>query len=279
MRVKHDAIPGRYSYVSFKPVKTGEYHTFCTEYCGTNHWNMRAKLKVVSQTEFDAWLNDKSDELRAARVSPAERGQKHFVGKGCNSCHSLDGSRLVGPSLLGVHGKEREFEDGSKTVADENYIRTSILNPASKIVKGYPNAMVAYEGQLSEDELSDLIAFVKSLDESKAVVAEVAKPVEDLSKLSPTDRGFKIMTAKGCNACHSMDGTNLVGPSYKGLYGRTEKLADGSSVVADDAYIKESILNPSAKIVAGYQPVMPPYAGQLGDAEISDIIEYIKTLK
>lgn len=280
MRVKADVVPGRYSYVTFKPVKTGEYHTFCTEYCGTNHWNMRARLRVVSATEFDAWLNDRSEELRAARVSPAERGQLHFVNKGCNACHSLDGSRLVGPSFAGLYGSTREFADGTSAPADENYIRTSILNPAAQIVKGYPNAMIAFEGQITDDEITDLIAFMNALNTGAVEVPKPAEQkVEDLSKLAPPERGQKLITLKGCNACHSMDGNPLVGPTFKGLYGRSGKLADGQAYTADDAYIKESILNSAAKIVEGYQPLMPPYAGQVSDEEVADIIEYLKTIK
>ena len=91
--------------------------------------------------------------------------------------------------------------------------------------------------------------------------------------------GEKLYTSKGCNACHTLDGTKLVGPSFKALYGRDEKIADGSTVKVDDAYMRESILNPAAKIVEGYQNLMTPYQGKLKEREIVGLIEYIKTIK
>ncbi len=280
MRVKADVIPGRYTYVSFKPVRTGEYHTFCTEYCGASHWNMRAELKVVSQTEYDAWLNDKSAELRANSSSPAERGAAVFKAKGCTSCHSLGTNRIVGPGLAGIFGEEHELEGGATVKVDENYIKTSILNPAAQIRKGYPNAMTPFAGLVTDAEVDDLIALIKGLEKSAApATPEVAVAAVDLSKLTPAERGHKIMEGKACLGCHSVDGSALVGPTYKGIYGRKGKLADGSDYVADDAYIKESILNPTAKVVQGFAPAMPPYAGQLSDDDIKDITEYLKTVK
>jgi len=277
MRVKSDAIPGRFTYVTFTPVKAGNYHVFCTEYCGTGHSDMRAQLKVVSRAEYEAWFNEKT----SVQGTPAERGMQTFQEKGCNSCHPLNGTRLVGPSLLGIFGHEVEFEDGGKAIVDENYIKNSILNPASQIVKGYPNAMVSFEGQIEEGAINDLIAMIKSLDQAPEQTSEAAAVVEtakeDLSKLSPVERGQKIIQTKGCNACHSIDGSALIGPSYKGLYGRKAKLATGEEYIADDAYLKESIANPTAKVVEGFQPIMLPLG--LSDEEISDVIEYIKTLK
>lgn len=101
-----------------------------------------------------------------------------------------------------------------------------------------------------------------------------AKPEE-----ASSDYGQKLFTQYGCNACHSVDGARGIGPSIKGLYGRDESLADGSTVKADENYLKESILNPAAKIVAGYAPTMPAFQGQLDDVQVDSLIEYIKTLK
>jgi cytochrome c oxidase subunit II len=158
MRVKEDVYSGNYSYLWFQPTKIGEYHIFCTEYCGTGHSVMTRKLRVVSQEEYTDFLNDRAVE----ELSPLELGAQLYKQKACNTCHSLDGSKLIGPSFKGLYGKEnREMEDGSTVTADENYIRESILYPAAKIVKGYPNAMPAFEGQLSDDEIAALIAFIK----------------------------------------------------------------------------------------------------------------------
>lgn len=158
MRVKEDVYNGNYSYLWFQPNKLGEFHIFCTEYCGTGHSVMTRKLKVVTKEEYSDFLNDRVVE----ELTPQELGAQLYKTKACVTCHSLDGSRLIGPSFKGLYGKdEKEMEDGSKVLADENYLRESILYPAAKIVKGYPNVMPAFEGQLSEDEVAGLISFIK----------------------------------------------------------------------------------------------------------------------
>jgi cytochrome c oxidase subunit II len=142
MRTKVDAVPGLFTYQWFKPVKTGTQQVYCTEYCGTNHSNMLAKMHVVSRAEFDRWVAFKE------RVgSPAEEGRKTYTSLGCNACHSLDGSRLVGPSFLKVFGREGRLADGTSYVVDENYIRESILNPELKIVEGYSNVMPSFQSK------------------------------------------------------------------------------------------------------------------------------------
>jgi cytochrome c oxidase subunit 2 len=159
MRVKEDVYSGNYSYLWFQADKMGEYHIFCTEYCGTGHSVMTRKLKVVTKEEYSDFVNDRAVEV----LAPVELGAQLYKEKACLTCHSLDGSKLIGPSFKGLYGKENnEMEDGTVVVSDENYIRESILNPNAKIVKGYPrNAMPAFEGQLSDDEIAGLIAFIK----------------------------------------------------------------------------------------------------------------------
>lgn len=283
MRVKKDAVPGMYTYLTFTPTKTGEYPIFCTEYCGKDHSAMMAKLKVVSRAEYDRWLADNSAELAAQKMSPVELGRSIYSGKGaCKSCHSLDGSRLVGPSWLKLYQKKGKFSDGSEYSADENYLRESILEPNKHVVEGFaPNMMPAFAGQLSDAEITGVISFIRTLDGS-APVAAAAAPVAaavDTSKMSPPERGKHLFDTKLCVTCHSLDGSKIVGPTFKGLYGRKEKIQGAGEVSVDDSYIKESILNPTAKVVEGYPPAMPPYQGQLSDAEIADLIEYIKTVK
>lgn len=99
-----------------------------------------------------------------------------------------------------------------------------------------------------------------------------------LETMSPVDAGRKLFQVRGCLQCHSVDGSAKVGPSLLGVYGRSEAMADGSTVAADENYLRESILEPMAKVVAGYEPVMPTYQGRLKDAEITAVIEYLKTL-
>lgn len=288
MRVKMDVVPGRYTYLTFNPVRTGQYPVFCTEYCGQQHSGMLASLRVVAPAEYQTWLTDRSAELALASVPPSERGRALYSGKGCNACHSLDGTRLVGPSWLKLYDREEKMSDGSVIKADENYIRESIHEPLKHIVEGYQPVMPSYQGQLTDDEITSLIAFIKSLDGSQPATlpkpAALAKKEEaDWSKLSPAERGKRWVIQKAqpaCSSCHSLDGSKLVGPSFKGLYGAPQELEGGATVAADDAYLAESILNPMAKVVKGYAPAMPPvYASQLKEQDVKDIIEFIKTLK
>ena len=285
MRVKMDVIPGRYTYVSFKPIKTGEYNVFCTEYCGKDHWNMLAKLKVVSNAEYDNWLKDNSAELALAASSPAERGAELYMKNGCNACHSLDGAPSVGPTFLKLYGKEGKTTDGAAYKADHEYLQESILYSNKTIVEGYQAVMPAFEGQLNDDQIGDMIAFIKAQDgTSPAVEIEVDEEEDeaaavDRSSMTPVERGQLIYNEKICVTCHSLDGSKTVGPTFQGLYGRSGTLQGGESYTADDAYIKESILNPQSQVVKDYAPAMPPYAGQLSDEDIADIIEFLKTVK
>ncbi len=289
MRVKNDTLPNKYTYLWFRPIKTGVYQAYCTEYCGLEHWNMLTKLHVVSEAEYQRWLTDNSEEMAASRMNPVELGGKLYNEKGCNACHSLDGTPRVGPSLLKVFGKKEKLSDNTEVVVDENYIKDSLLNPNAQIVAGFPpNMMPSFTGQLDDQQIGALISFIKAQDGSKpveapkpasssaaaAVVAE--KPV---SEMTAVEYGQKVYNEKLCVTCHTIDGSPLVGPTFKGIYGRQGKLTDGTSYTADDAYIKDSIMNPAAQVVAGFPPAMPAMGGQLGDKEIAALIEYMKTLK
>lgn len=291
MRVKMDVLPSMYTWLWFQPIKTGTYQVFCTEYCGDNHSAMLAKLKVVSRAEYDRWINDRSEELLRAQMSPGKLGRKLYQERNCFTCHSLDGSKIIGPSFKGIWGKAEGLEGGKSAVVDENYIRESITHPNAAIVQGYgpTSLMPSYEGQLSDDEIAGLIAFIKDLDnilaEEKASGVTVAAPVVaavDLSKLSPEERGkahYSDAAKFMCVACHSIDGAPGAGPTFKGLYGKKGKLTDGSEYVADEAYITESIRNSQAKVVQGFAPAMPVFGDKFTDEEIKDLIAFIKSLK
>lgn len=160
-RIKQDAVPGMYTNVWFKAEKLGDFHIFCTEYCGTAHSGMLGKVKVVTQEEFDKWLEDES---KSSALPLAQRGEKIFQVKACGSCHSdKDASTKVGPSLFKKFGAQENLEGGSSVTVDENYVRESVLNPAAKIVKGFQPVMPSFQGQLEEAELNALIEYIKSL--------------------------------------------------------------------------------------------------------------------
>jgi len=279
MRVKKDAVPGMYTYVIFTPTRTGEFPAFCTEYCGTFHSRMLANVRVVSEAEFQRWKNDRTDELSRMALSPVELGRALYVDKGCNACHSLDGRDVIGPSFLNLYGSERKFTDGTSAIAEENYIRESILEPSKRVTVGFQDVMPAFEGQLSENEIQGLIAFIRSVDGSQPVEVEPA-PAEtvDLSELTPVERGEILYRDKICFTCHSLDGSSGIGPTFKDLYGKRARFTDGREYVADADYIRHSILEPAADIVEGYVNAMPSYQGQLSDEQIDDIIAFIQSV-
>lgn len=157
-RLKQDVLPDRYSTLWFEATQPGEYTIFCTEYCGTQHSGMVAKVVVHPRQEFEQWLQ----EAGVPEDMPLpELGARLYREKACFSCHSIDGSRGVGPTFKGLYGNERELEGGSRVIADENYLRESILQPGAKIVRGYPNVMPASYASLSEREVAALIEFIK----------------------------------------------------------------------------------------------------------------------
>jgi cytochrome c oxidase subunit 2 len=171
-RVKLDVFPNRYTTMWFQPTSEPELQpdvsmykdhlVFCTEYCGDGHSQMGAVIRVMPQADYDAWKNKPA--YNPDEDTPAEIGEILYFVKGCNACHSVDGSANVGPSWEGIFGQPRTFSNAPGiNAADENYIRESILDPAAKLVDGYPNQMVSYQGQLSEQEIDWLIAYIKSL--------------------------------------------------------------------------------------------------------------------
>ena len=164
-RIKQDVLPGRYVQEWFTPTKIGTFDIFCAEYCGTGHSAMRAKVVVLSPEAYDIWDKGvKVDEgAGVASLPPAELGEKIYKEKGCNACHSIDGSKIVGPSFKGIFGHQVELQDGSKVDVDENYIRQSIIEPQSQMVKGFPPVMPSFKGILSDSDVTAIIAYIKTL--------------------------------------------------------------------------------------------------------------------
>ena len=156
-RVKADAIPGRYSSVWFTATKPGEYHLFCAEYCGTKHSGMIGRVVVMEPTAYQAWLSGGAGEM-----SMSGRGQKAFEELACHTCHMTDASGR-GPSLQGLFGSQVKLADGGTAVADEAYLRESILNPQAKLVAGYQPIMPTFQGLVNEETLLGLIEYIKSL--------------------------------------------------------------------------------------------------------------------
>ena len=157
-RVKMDVVPGRYNTMWFRPTKPGRYHFFCSQYCGTNHAIMGGWVTVMEPSDYAAWLTGAS----MGEASPLASGEKLFTEKACITCHVANGTGRA-PSLNGLYGAHVLLADGSTVPADDAYIRESILLPAAKIVAGYQPLMPTFQGQLTEEQVIALTAYIKSL--------------------------------------------------------------------------------------------------------------------
>ena len=154
-RIKMDVVPGQYTSIWFEASKPGVYHLFCAEYCGTAHSRMVGRVVALPPTQYQEWL-------RSNRVaeSMATTGAQLFQQMGCAVCH---GAGSLAPPLEGVFGSSMQLQGGETVLADEAYMRESILHPRAKMVAGYAPIMPTFQGQLSEEELAQLVAYIKSL--------------------------------------------------------------------------------------------------------------------
>jgi cytochrome c oxidase subunit 2 len=156
-RTKADVVPGRYTNIWFEATKPGKYHLYCAEYCGLNHSGMGGWVYVMEQRDYDNWLAGNS-----GNQTPAQLGAELFNNKlACASCHQDQGGRA--PSVKGQFGKERKLVSGETVVMNEDYIRNSILNPQGQLVEGYQPIMPTYKGQVTEEQLVAIVAYIKSL--------------------------------------------------------------------------------------------------------------------
>jgi cytochrome c oxidase subunit II len=176
-RTKADVVPGRYTYLWFEPTKPGKYHLFCAEYCGLNHSGMGGYVYVMEQRDFDNWLSG-----NVSGQTPVEAGRDLFENKlGCASCHA-GGPAQRGAKLENVFNTEVKLVGGGTATANEDYIRNSILNPASQVVEGYQPIMPTFKGQVTEEQLNSLVAYIKSL--SPNVAATSAAPASGANAAS-----------------------------------------------------------------------------------------------
>jgi len=156
-RTKQDVLPGRYTTTWFQPTKAGKYHLFCAEYCGTKHSGMIGWIYAMEPKDYQNWLSGGGGE-----GSMAENGKKLFEQLACGNCHKDDNSGR-GPSLVGVYGKQQPLSGGGSVKVDEAYIRESILQPQAKVVAGFEPVMPTFQGLVSEEQVVQLVEFVKSL--------------------------------------------------------------------------------------------------------------------
>jgi cytochrome c oxidase subunit 2 len=170
-RVKSDMVPGREKMMWFLPQREGEYDLYCAEYCGLQHSYMQANVKVLSKEKYDQWYTDTTavTSTAAEGAAPGAAGLKIMLTQGCNACHSSDGTKIIGPSYLNLFGeKQVVIKDGKEitVTVDEEYIKRAIYDPNIEIVKGYPrDLMQSYKESLSDDDISKIIEYIKSLNE------------------------------------------------------------------------------------------------------------------
>ena len=160
-RTKKDVVPGRYSTLWFEATKVGEYHLFCAEYCGTQHSTMIGKVTVMEPEDYQNWLSG-----GVSGETMVQAGERQFKQLGCNTCHKeVSGGR--GPTLVGLYGKPVQMDNGETILADESYIRESILNPQAKIVHGFKPIMPTFQGQINEETLVQILTYIQSLGEAE----------------------------------------------------------------------------------------------------------------
>lgn len=271
-RSKMDAVPGLISSFWFTPTRTGEFDAACAEYCGIGHHTMRSRVVVDSEEDFANWLAQQptfSQTYSADAGGPVDpevaKGRALAEEGGCLGCHSVDGSPGAGPTWLGLYGKQETLDDGSTVTVDDAYLEEAIMDPGASVVEGYSAIMPA--GEFSDEELQAVIAYTRSLSEQAG---------EASGADGGTAAGRQVAESEGCLGCHSLDGSASAGPTWKGLFGKTETLADGTEVIVDEAFLKESIVDPNATVIQGYSPMMPPY--ELSDEQLDALVEFTRSL-
>ena len=258
-RIKRDAVPGMQSYVWFEATEAGSYDIFCAEFCGTGHAAMITSIEALPPEEYAAWL-------QPVEAAGEPRGLIVINEQGCTGCHSLDGSEGIAPSLFQLTGQLRKVITAGQSkelTIDEDYLRRAIRDPDFEMVEGYDPMMPAYAADAISD--ADLQAVIDYL---LGKVVQGEKPKLD---------GRQLLEDYGCFGCHSNDGSELVGPSFKGISTREVRIdRDGANelIKVNRDYLIRAIKQPSADIVEGYPPIMPE-GDYLADEEIEAMVEQL----
>lgn len=270
-RVKEDVVPGQITQLWFNIDKTGHYDIQCAEYCGTRHSFMRSKVNVLEQSEFDNFITP-------IKILKQKTAVELFNELGCVGCHSTDGSILVGPSFKDNFNQETTvLTNGIKRVIkkDELYLKNSILNPNDDVVDGFPSDMMPnFKDVISNKDLETIINYFKGTENIK----KINEPLNNVVKIN----GEELIQNNGCTGCHSLDGSAIVGPSFKDVYNRKNKITrDGKviEIINDENYLKNSIINPKVDVVDAYPDIMPEFKDILNEDEINAIVEHLKTIK
>ena len=179
-RIKADVVPGKYVTEWFEATKPGRYHLFCAEYCGMNHSGMGGWVIVMEPTDFDNWLSGNANQQSASSA-----GQQLYLSMGCASCHGANAEGGRGPALQGVFNSQTQLNNGQVVKADENYLRESIINPQAKIVSGFGPIMPSFQGQVTEEQLLQLTAYIRSLSANAAPATNASPPATAAPTATP----------------------------------------------------------------------------------------------
>lgn len=162
-RVKQDVIPGRVTEYRITPIKLGNYKVRCAELCGTSHSYMIRPVIVTSQADYDAWAKQQVAAMAALQAAGGPEAGKALVAQsGCGGCHSIDGSKLTGPTWQGLFGSQVKLADGTTVTADEAYLIESIKDPSAKVVAGFPDGIMPQFG-LSDDQIKNIVSYIETL--------------------------------------------------------------------------------------------------------------------
>ncbi len=295
-RIKEDVVPGRENHLWFNATIPGRYDVQCAEYCGTRHSYMLSKVEVMEKAAFDAWYA--SDKLSPHdTTAPQGEGETLYKTLGCASCHSLDGSIIVGPSFKGIYGKTVKVLTKGKPrdiLVDDAYIRDSVRTPSKDVVDGFPDGIMPnFSDQINEVQMKAIIAFIK--DQSISQNQPLSTPRSESNRTSAQEQntemkiqpepidGEVLFTSQGCVGCHSLDGSVRVGPSLKGIYQSRQKVVTNGKlreVTADEGYLHHSIQHPNDDIVEGFPSgIMPPFGTILSEDEIDALVKYLESIK
>jgi cytochrome c oxidase subunit 2 len=180
MRVKQDAVPGRYTETWFEATMPGIFPIYCTEYCGLNHSTMIGRMVVMKPEEFDTWMTETRRQSYSSRVdgdpslvtgeeqaTMVAQGARLALEKGCARCHTVDGLNHLGPTWKDMYRSEVKLTNGKTVIADEAYLTRSMMDPLAEVVAGYAPTMPSFQGQLSSGEAAALVEYIKSLAKDK----------------------------------------------------------------------------------------------------------------
>jgi cytochrome c oxidase subunit 2 len=237
-RIKRDVIPGTYSTMWFTPTLTGKYHLYCAQYCGTNHSEMDGYVYVMEPTQYQQWLATGGQRIQDTQPVPksmAAQGEAIYQQQGCGNCHDADGMNR-GPSLAGIYGRTVQLRDGGTTIADDAYVRKSILDSNEDIVSTYQQIMPSYKGQLNEEQVLELLTYIRSLSAAPAAPAGATTPAASgrggRAGISRGANSTGSTRASGTTATNNSSANNVAGTSTTSGTNGTSRTSSTSSAAA-----------------------------------------------